>query len=86
MSVDVSLHPSFRARDNLKQEVQMSIRIATAAAFALTFASPALADCNQELKALEQNVVSAGSGASTSEAGAGDEAPRGASGRQAKER
>jgi hypothetical protein len=67
VSVDVSVHPSFRAMDNLKQEVQMSTRIATPAAFVLTLTSPALADCNQELKALEQNVVSAGTGASTSE-------------------
>jgi hypothetical protein len=47
----------------------MSTRIATAAAFVLTLTSPALADCNQELKALEQNVVSAETGASTSESG-----------------
>ncbi|NOJ49786.1 hypothetical protein [Bradyrhizobium archetypum] len=46
----------------------MSTRIATAA-FALILASPAFADCNQELKALEQNVVSAGTGASPSESG-----------------
>jgi hypothetical protein len=47
----------------------MSTRIATAAAFALTLASPALADCNQELKTLEQNVVSAETGASPSKSG-----------------
>ncbi|MCA6112579.1 hypothetical protein [Bradyrhizobium cenepequi] len=47
----------------------MSTRIATAAAFALILTSPAFADCNQELKALEQNVVSAGTGTSTSESG-----------------
>jgi len=47
----------------------VSTRINIAAAFALTFATPALADCNHELKALEQNVVSAGTGASTSELG-----------------
>jgi hypothetical protein len=67
--VGVFLHPSFRARDNLKQEVQMSTRIAITAAFALILAGPAFADCNQELKALEQNVVAAGTGASTSETG-----------------
>jgi hypothetical protein len=47
----------------------MSTRIATVAAFALILASPAFADCKLELKALEQNVVSAGTGASTSESG-----------------
>jgi len=47
----------------------MSTRIATVAAFAVILASPAFADCKQELKALEQNVVSAGTGASTSESG-----------------
>jgi hypothetical protein len=47
----------------------MSTRILTAAAFALVFASPAIADCNQELKALEPNIVAAGTGASTSESG-----------------
>jgi len=47
----------------------MSTRIATVAAFALILASPAFADCKQDLKALEQNVVSAGTGASTSESG-----------------
>jgi hypothetical protein len=45
----------------------MSTRTSIAAAFALILASPAFADCNQERKALEQNVVSAGTGASTSE-------------------
>ena len=44
----------------------MSTRIVTAAAFALILVSPAFADCNQELKALEQNVVAAGTGASES--------------------
>jgi len=47
----------------------MSTRIAVTAAFTLIFAGPAIADCNQELKALEQNVVAAGTGASTSETG-----------------
>lgn len=47
----------------------MSTRIVTAAAFALILASPAFADCNQELKALEPNVVAAGTGATTSELG-----------------
>jgi hypothetical protein len=47
----------------------MSTRILTAAAFALVFASPAIADCNQELKALEPNIVAAGTGAGTSESG-----------------
>ncbi|WP_213286819.1 hypothetical protein [Bradyrhizobium sp. sGM-13] len=47
----------------------MSTRIVTAAAFALILASPAFADCNQELKALEPNVVAAGTGASPSESG-----------------
>jgi hypothetical protein len=47
----------------------MSTRIAMTAAFTLIFAGPAIADCNQELKALEQNVVAAGTGASTSETG-----------------
>jgi hypothetical protein len=47
----------------------MTTRTATAVAFALILASPAFADCGQELKALEQNVVSAGTGASTSGSG-----------------
>ena len=47
----------------------MSTRIAITAAFALILPGPAFADCNQELKALEQNVVSAGTGASMSESG-----------------
>lgn len=47
----------------------MSTRIATTAAFALILASPAFADCNQELKALEPNVVTAETGASRSESG-----------------
>ncbi|MEH2538896.1 MULTISPECIES: hypothetical protein [unclassified Bradyrhizobium] len=42
----------------------MSTRIVTATAFALILASPAFADCNQELKALEPNIVAAGTGAS----------------------
>jgi hypothetical protein len=42
----------------------MSIRIATAAAFAL-MVSPAFADCNQELKALEPAVTTAETGAGT---------------------
>ncbi|MEH2530470.1 hypothetical protein V1277_003159 [Bradyrhizobium sp. AZCC 1588] len=44
----------------------MSTRIVTAAAFALILAPPAFADCNQELKELEPNIVSAGTGASES--------------------
>jgi hypothetical protein len=47
----------------------MSTRIAMTAAFTLIFAGPAIADCNHELKALEQNVVAAATGASTSETG-----------------
>jgi hypothetical protein len=47
----------------------MYIRIATATAIGLMLADPALADCNQELKALEQSVVSAETGASTNSAG-----------------
>jgi hypothetical protein len=43
----------------------MYIRIATAAAFALTITSPALANCKQELKMLEPNIVTAETGAST---------------------
>jgi hypothetical protein len=66
---DVSLHPKFLARPNLKQEVKVSTRTNIAALVALTLATPALADCNQELKALEQNVVSAGTGASVNESG-----------------
>jgi hypothetical protein len=42
----------------------MSTRIVTAAAFTLILASPAFADCNQELKALEPNIIAAGTGAS----------------------
>jgi hypothetical protein len=69
MSATFFLHRSFQASDNLKKEVQMITRIATSVAFALTLTSPAFSDCNQELKALEQNVVSAETGASTSESG-----------------
>ena len=47
----------------------MSKRIAIVAGFALIAASPALADCKQELTALEQKVVHATTGASTSESG-----------------
>jgi hypothetical protein len=50
-------------------EVQMLNRIATATALALMFAGPAFADCAQELKAIEQNVVSAETGASTNQSG-----------------
>ena len=45
----------------------MSTRIAITVAFALSLAGPASADCNQELKALVQNVVAPGTGASTRE-------------------
>ncbi|RWM84858.1 MAG: hypothetical protein EOR84_32555 [Mesorhizobium sp.] len=48
----------------------MSIRIALASALALVLASPAFADCSQELEVLEQKVVSAETGASTSKSGA----------------
>jgi hypothetical protein len=64
----------------------MSTRTAITAAFALILAGPAFADCNQELKALEQNVVAAGTGASERNGNVGDQAPGGGSGRQAKER
>ncbi|MDE5458579.1 hypothetical protein GWE18_38555 [Bradyrhizobium sp. CSA112] len=47
----------------------MSTHVVTATAFALILASPAFADCNHELKALEPNIVSAGTGASPSESG-----------------
>jgi hypothetical protein len=60
---------SLRDEESLEQEVQMTTRIATAVAFTLILASPAFADCNQELKILEQKVVSAETGASPSETG-----------------
>ena len=44
-------------------------RIATTTALALMLAGPAFADCAKELKALEQNVVSAETGASTNKSG-----------------
>lgn len=47
----------------------MSIRIATASALVLAFASPAFADCGQELKVLEPNVITAETGASPSKSG-----------------
>ncbi|XIA66841.1 hypothetical protein ACFIOY_13635 [Bradyrhizobium sp. TZ2] len=47
----------------------MIIRTTTAVAFTAIITSPAFADCNQELKLLEQKVVSAETGASTSETG-----------------
>ena len=50
----------------------VSARVAdatTATAIALTFAFPAFADCSTELKMLEQKVVSAETGASTSQSG-----------------
>ncbi|MDX8500631.1 hypothetical protein RFM99_19680 [Mesorhizobium sp. VK4C] len=47
----------------------MSIQIATASAFILAFASPAYADCGQELKALEPNVTTAETGAVTTKSG-----------------
>jgi hypothetical protein len=69
ISVNVFPHRSFQAIDNLRKDGQMITRIATSIAFALTLVSPAFSDCSQELKALEQNVVSAGTGASTSVSG-----------------
>ncbi|TIQ36252.1 MAG: hypothetical protein E5X48_10705 [Mesorhizobium sp.] len=47
----------------------MSIRIATASAFILAIASPAFADCGQELKALEPNVTTAETGAVPNKSG-----------------
>lgn len=47
----------------------MSTRGAMTVAFTLILAGPAIADCAQELRALEQNVVAAGTGANTSETG-----------------
>lgn len=47
----------------------MSLRIATASALALAFASPALADCKQELAMLEQKVVAKETGAATGKSG-----------------
>jgi hypothetical protein len=60
---------SLRDEESLEQEVQMTTRIATAVAFILILASQAFADCNQELKILEQKVISAETGASPSETG-----------------
>jgi hypothetical protein len=51
------------------QEIPMSLRIATASALALAFASPALADCKQELAMLEQKVVAKETGAATGKSG-----------------
>src|SRR5215211_5166957 len=47
----------------------MSIRLAAITAVALLLATPAFADCNQELAKLEQAAVSAETGASTSKSG-----------------
>jgi hypothetical protein len=47
----------------------MAIRLAAATAVALLLATPAFADCNQELTKLEQATVSAETGASTSKSG-----------------
>jgi hypothetical protein len=47
----------------------MSIHLAATAAVALLLATPAFADCNQELAKLEQPTVSAETGASTSKSG-----------------
>ncbi|RWM25569.1 MAG: hypothetical protein E5X74_20535 [Mesorhizobium sp.] len=47
----------------------MCIRIALASAFILTFAAPAFANCEQELKALEPNVVTAETGAVPNKSG-----------------
>jgi hypothetical protein len=47
----------------------VSTRINVATLIALTLATPALADCNQELTALEKEVVSAATGANMNESG-----------------
>ncbi|WFP78314.1 hypothetical protein [Mesorhizobium sp. WSM4906] len=47
----------------------MSIRMAIASASILAFASPAFADCGQELKALEPNVTTAETGAVSNKSG-----------------
>ena len=47
----------------------MSMRLAATTAFALLLAGPAFADCNAELKNLDQAAVSAETGASTNQAG-----------------
>jgi hypothetical protein len=47
----------------------VSTRISVATLIALTLATPALADCNQQLTALEKDVVSAATGASMNESG-----------------
>ncbi|WP_287055537.1 hypothetical protein [Mesorhizobium sp.] len=47
----------------------MSIRIATASAFILAIASPAFANCTQELKALEPNIITAETGAVPNKSG-----------------
>ena len=47
----------------------MSIRLATITAIAFLVASPALADCKQDLAMLEQPAVSAETGASTDKSG-----------------
>jgi hypothetical protein len=51
------------------KEDQMLMRTAIVSGFALILASPALADCNQELAALEPNVVSAETGATSDPSG-----------------
>ncbi|TIP53209.1 MAG: hypothetical protein E5X56_33495, partial [Mesorhizobium sp.] len=47
----------------------MSIRIVSASALVFAFASPAFADCGQELKVLEPNVITAETGASPNKSG-----------------
>ena len=47
----------------------MSVRLATITAVAFLVASPALADCKQDLAMLEQPAVSAETGASTDKSG-----------------
>jgi hypothetical protein len=47
----------------------MFVRLATTTAFSLLMATPGFADCSRELKALEQAVVTAETGASTNESG-----------------
>ncbi|MER8549132.1 hypothetical protein [Mesorhizobium sp. M0323] len=47
----------------------MFIRIVSASALVLAFASPGFADCGQELKVLEPNVITAETGASPNKSG-----------------
>lgn len=50
------------------KEVQMHIRILTASALTLLLASPAFADCQEEVSNLEEAVIAAETGAATGEA------------------